>query len=361
MTNQNLYLDLNVLQTVPSSNINRDDTGAPKTALYGGVNRSRVSSQSWKRAMRLFFKNNSTITGTRTKEAAKLLATKLMALNNELSESDAMAKVNDVFKTVGIKLDKKTNETGALLLISPGQIEKLAQYVNAHPDDIDKKEVKKALKEDNSLDLALFGRMVADNPELNVEATSQVAHAISTHEVVPEFDYFTALDDLQPDDATGAAMLGTVEFNSSTLYRYSNLNVHELIEDLGSEKAIQGVAAFIKAFLLSMPNGKQNTFANKTLPNYVMVTIRPDTPVNLVSAFEEPVTSRNGYVEKSISKLEDEYQATLKFVDKPTLNIVLTDTDHQSKLDGQVKDLSELLDQVTKELTKVVQDENIND
>ncbi|MDN6596145.1 MAG: type I-E CRISPR-associated protein Cas7/Cse4/CasC, partial [Lentilactobacillus parabuchneri] len=239
MTNQNLYLDLNVLQTVPSSNINRDDTGAPKTALYGGVTRSRVSSQSWKRAIRTTFKDSGVTTGIRTKEAVQLLADKLQTLDSDLDEVAAIAKSAAVYGAAGIKVSK-TNETGALLLISPGQIEKLAQYATDH-DELDKKEVKQVLKSDNSLDLALFGRMVADNPELNVEGSAQVAHAISTHEVVPEFDYYTALDDLQADDTSGAAMLGTIEFNSSTLYRYANIIVNELIHNLGDEDAIKGV------------------------------------------------------------------------------------------------------------------------
>lgn len=354
MTNQNLYIDLHVLQTVPSSNINRDDTGAPKTALYGGVNRARVSSQSWKRAIRSEFEQDNVSIGTRTKEAAKLLVDKL--LSESVDEKTAMKKVAEIFKDAGIKLNKE-NETGALLLVSPGQVEKLARYA-INNEELDKKEIKKILKSDNSIDLALFGRMVADNPELNVEGSAQVAHAISTHEVVPEFDYFTALDDLQPEDATGAAMLGTVEFTSSTLYRYADLNVRELMHNLGEADAIQGTAAFIKAFLLSMPTGKQNTFANKTLPNYVMVTIRKDTPVNLASAFEEAVTSKNGYVKESIRKLEEKYGATTKLIDEPVLNVVLTD--YQSKIDNQADNLSGLLDQVTGALSKAVQDENTN-
>lgn len=140
MTN-NVYIDLNVLQTVPSSNINRDDTGAPKTALYGGVTRSRVSSQSWKRAMRVSFKQSGVDTGTRTKEAAKLLANKLMSLDSSLDEKAALDKTSEVFKAASIKLDKN-NETGALLLVSPGQIEKLAQYVIDH-DELDKKKKSK--------------------------------------------------------------------------------------------------------------------------------------------------------------------------------------------------------------------------
>lgn len=356
MTQTNLYIDLNVLQTLPPSNVNRDDTGAPKTALYGGVTRSRVSSQSWKRAVRQAFAQDAVNIGTRTKQAAQLLADKLTTLDSSLDQDAVTAKVDAAFKAASIRL--KDRETGALLFVSPGQIDKLAQYLLDH-DDFDKKEIKKVLKGDQSLDLALFGRMVADNPELNVDGAAQVAHAISTHEIVPEYDYYTALDDLQGDDTTGAAMLGTIDFGSATLYRYANVNVTELRHNLGETDAVQGAVTFIKDFLLSMPTGKQNTFANKTLPSYVMVTLRSDTPVNLVSAFEQPVSSRQGYLPESIQRLEAEYQSTLAFVDQPLLSVVLSR--EASKAENQVDNLTALLQQVTDGLAKAVQHENIND
>ena len=362
---KNLYIDLNVLQTVPSSNINRDDTGAPKTALYGGVTRARVSSQSWKHAIRTSFKAENVNIGTRTKKAVKLLADKMVAIDSSLNEESAIKRAAEVFKTVGIKIHKDGETgallTGALLLVSPGQLGKLAKYVTEH-EKFDKKEIKEVLKRDDSLDLALFGRMVADNPELNVDASAQVAHAISTHEIVPEFDYYTALDDLQSEDSAAAAMLGTIEFNSATLYRYANVNLNELVRNLGKNDAVQGISAFIKSFILSMPTGKQNTFANKTLPNYIMITIRTDTPVNLVSAFEDPVRSNHGYVEKSVKSLEDEYQSIQKsgLVNKPALNVVLTNSKYDSQLAEPVTNLDELLNKVTKTLTEVVQDENAN-
>lgn len=356
MTTSNLYLDVHVLQTVPASNINRDDTGAPKTALYGGVTRARVSSQSWKRAVRHGFEAENVTTGIRTKKAAQLLVKQLMQLKPDLDEKTALSKTGEVFKAAGVKL--KDNETGALLFVSHGQIEKLAQYVLDN-DEIDKKEIKKVLKGDQSLDLALFGRMVADNPELNVDASAQVAHAISTHEIVPEYDYFTALDDLQPKDNAGAAMLGSLEFNSATLYRYANVNINELRHNLDTDSAIAGTVAFIKEFLLTMPTGKQNTFANKTLPSYVMINIRHDTPVNLVSAFEEPVKSRDGYVKKSIEKLEQEFEASNQYIDTPALSVILSKFETQSGI--QATNLADLLQQVAAGLTKAVQHEDTND
>ena len=139
------------------------------------------------------------------------------------------------------------------------------------------------------MDMALFGRMVADDPSLKYNAAAQVAHSISTHAVKNEYDYFTAVDDCQTD-STGAGHLGTVEYNSSTLYRYATVNVLELAEQLGAEQAAETVRAFGEAFLFSMPTGRQNSFANRTLPDAVYVTLREDQPVNLCGAFERAVS-----------------------------------------------------------------------
>lgn len=362
MSNQNLYVDINILQSVPSSNINRDDTGAPKTAIYGGVTRSRVSSQSWKRAVRRMFEKQSEdadwIEGIRTTRVPELLANELQAQNTELTDEDTMKMAIDVFNKVKIKIDKKTNRTKALLMVSKGQITKLAQYVLEN-DDLDTKEIKNVLNGDRSLDMALFGRMVADDPSLNVDASCQVAHAISTHEVVPEFDFYTAVDDKKSETESGSAMLGTIEYDSATLYRYANVNVNELMHNLDNlDVATKGLGLFIKDFIRSMPTGKQNTFANKTIPQYVMVTVREDTPVNLVSAFEQPIKSNNGYVQSSITSLEKEYEETQKFVQEPVATFVLTNA--KSKLEKQSNNINEFIDDVVKTVETRLNDENAN-
>lgn len=169
----------------------------------------------------------------------------------------------------------------------------------------DKKEYKKALSTAPSADIALFGRMVADDPSLNFDAAAQVAHSISTHAVQNEYDYFTAVDDCQAEDNAGAGHLGTVEYNSATLYRYATVNVMELERHLGAKKAAEVVRSFGEAFIRSMPTGKQNTFANRTLPDAVYVTIREDQPVNLCGAFERAVRkSVEGYAEPSKNALQ---------------------------------------------------------
>lgn len=369
MTKSNLYIDINVLQTVPSSNINRDDTGSPKTALYGGVMRSRVSSQSWKRAMRNAFVHEDGLEiGFLTKKANTLLESAMKNIDSVLSSEDILFLSEKILELLGSKPNDKKS---ALLYISPVQIEHLAQYAIDN-SDILLKELKKANKggkkvkdgisssimKDNTLDLALFGRMFASAPELNINAAAQVAHAISTHEVVPEFDYFTALDDLKKDNESGAAMIGTNNFNSATLYRYANLNVNELVANLDSETALQVTRAFIKEFVLSMPTGKENSYANKTLPSYVMVTLRDDTPVNLVSAFENPVTPANGYMQKSISRLEAEYSKLAGLVDQPIGNWVWG---NDSEIGDNVTTKDDLLTKVREKLSEVVPNENVND
>ena len=296
MDTKRLYVDFHVLQTVPPSCVNRDDTGSPKTSVYGGSVRARVSSQAWKHAMRVMFTeemSDAVETGYRTKKGTDLVAKQIKAL---APESDAEKLAKKAIESAGIKSDDKG--TKALFFMSEAQAKALAEL--AVDGCTDKKQYKEALKAAPSADMALFGRMVADDPSLNYDAAAQVAHSISTHTVQNEFDYFTAVDDCAPEDNAGAGHLGTVEYNSATLYRYATVNVLELVRTLGAEQAAQTVRAFGEAFIRSMPTGKQNSFANRTLPDAVYVTLRQDQPVNLSRAFEKPVRkSEEGYAEPS--------------------------------------------------------------
>ena len=298
--NKRLYVDFHILQTVPPSCINRDDTGSPKTAVYGGVLRARVSSQAWKHAMRAAFAENARLdVGKRTKKAAELVKEQILVLDPEQKKADKMAK--EALKYVGIKSDDKKG-TDALIFISSAQAKALAELVvgGCTKDE----EYEEALIENPSADMVLFGRMVAQKASLKYDAAAQVAHSISTHAVQNEYDYFTAVDDCQAEDNAGAGHLGTVEYNSSTLYRYATVNVMELAGQLGAAQAAETVRAFGEAFLFSMPTGKQNTFANRTLPDAVYVTLREDQPVNLCGAFERAVPrSAQGYAAPSKAAL----------------------------------------------------------
>ena len=287
-----MFLDMYAIQNVPPSNINRDDTGSPKTAVYGGALRARVSSQAWKRAMREMFPAllPAGSLGVRTKLVVQLLADKIAELG-----------------AVGVKVkkskrkgsDNEALETGYLIFIARSELKALAEVAVGWADaGVDVKKVDRARKNEVSsvfkghqaFDIALFGRMLADAPDFNTDASAQVAHAISVDRITREYDYFTAVDDCAADDNAGAGMIGTVDFNSSTLYRYATVNLDALIAQLGDAGvAVSACKAFIDAFVRSMPTGKQNTFANRTLPSTVCVAVRDEQPINLVAAFENPV------------------------------------------------------------------------
>lgn len=301
MMKKRLFVDFHVLQNVPPSCVNRDDTGSPKTAVYGGTTRARVSSQAWKRAVRRMFMEElaEEDVGIRTKYVFELLT---KAIQEIAPDANAGKLAGDVLSTIGIKVKKNKTDarkvTDALFFVSPMQINALAKLAVEGVED--KNTLQDALNGTPTMDVALFGRMVADNAKLNVDAACQVAHSISTHTVHNEFDFFTAIDDHEPG---AAAHLDTVEYNSSTLYRYATICVNDLQKNMGGDVS-QAVRSFGEAFICSMPTGKQNTFANRTIPDFVYVTIREDQPVNLVGAFEKPVPAcAEGYLQRSAEAL----------------------------------------------------------
>ena len=322
-----VFIDFHVLQTLPPSCVNRDDMGSPKTAVYGGVVRARVSSQAWKHAMRSEFKSlfSEENLGSRTLYVVDMVEAELRNLNCGLSNDECHKRAVKALEDAGIKLkpDKKTGagKSDALFFMSRKQAKAIAKLAAAL-DPKDKsapKKMKEAIKENPSVDIALFGRMAARDPTLNYDAAAQVAHAISTHAVQNEYDYFTAVDDLQAEDNAGAGHLGTVEFNSSTLYRYATVNATELAKTLDAENVAEAVRKFGQAFVLSMPTGKENTFANRTFPDMVYVTLRTDQPVNLCGAFENPIKkSDNGYAVRSEARfLEYAEKVYSQFASKP--------------------------------------------
>lgn len=247
MNKKNLYVDIHVLQTVPPSCVNRDDTGSPKTAVYGGATRARVSSQSWKHAMRAMFSDifEKEDVGTRTKRVVDMVASKILQHNPDFDEKKAGKLAAEALKLAGLKLKDNDTVTDALFFISDSQAEALAQL--AVSEEKEKSLYKNALKEFPAIDIALFGRMVASDPSLNYDAAAQVAHSISTHKIQNEYDFFTAVDDRAPEDNDGAGHLGTTEFNSSTLYRYATVNVAELNCHLGKDTPM-AVRGFAQAF-----------------------------------------------------------------------------------------------------------------
>lgn len=307
-----LVIDIHALQTVPPSLINRDDTGAPKSAIFGGVPRQRVSSQAWKRAIRRYFENEigQEAVGLRSRNLPEVIVNRVMEISPEFGLEEAIEGVQNLFKAPGAKQGIKLVEpkvskdgedsdnqspyptTAALLFLSPHQIERAAQaIVDARGGKITKAEATDILDTKHSVDMAMFGRMLADAPAFNIDASVQVAHAIGVHESEPEFDYYTAVDDVLEDaEEIGAGMIGTTQMMSSTLYRFATINVEGLATNLGNvDMANEAAVLFIRAFIESMPTGKQNSFANNTLPELVYVAVRNTRSVSLVNAFEDPV------------------------------------------------------------------------
>lgn len=316
-----LYVDVHVLHTVPPSNLNRDDAGSPKQAVYGGVRRARVSSQAWKRATRIGFASllPEDRLATRTKKIASLLADRI-SQRSGIAAEDAARVASSLLSPLGISPGKKTAETAYPLFFGRAQLDEIVALVVDQARDlaalsdadltaaVTDLPVRDRLSRGHPVDVALFGRMVADLSGLNVDAATQVAHALSTHAVDVEFDYFTAVDDENPREDTGASMIGTVEFNSATLYRYATVGVHQLLNNLDTdpEATLQALGAFLTAFVRSMPTGHQSSFAHRTVPHLVAVVLRHDQPVNLVSAFEAPVRAGAGLAGESARRLAAE-------------------------------------------------------
>lgn len=323
MTTTNHFVDIHILQDLPPSNINRDDSGTPKQCTYGGVQRLRTSSQSWKRATRLAFKDFGMIPeeklGVRTRRVIALFSEEFKKAGADEGTAGQLAAA--VVAPLKIKAGKKADQGAYLLFFSRSQVAELVSQVmalqsqwagqasnaNQLTDILSVIDVPGIVGHGHSLDVALFGRMVADLPEINVDAAAQVAHALSTHAAQNQFDYFTAVDDFQTESGhdTGSGMIGTIEFNSATMYRFATVSTRQLADNLGDQAgAVDGVLNFIKAFVLSMPSGHQTSYAAHTRPSTVVVSVRDDQPVNYVSAFEKPVWSpREGMIEASELRL----------------------------------------------------------
>lgn len=307
-----LFLEFHLVQNFAPSNLNRDDTGAPKDAIFGGQRRARVSSQCFKRAIRLAAAEHDLVPqahrGIRTKKLKSLLVERLSGRDAE----EAAAKVEVALAAAGLKL-KEDGKTEYLLFLGAREIDAFAALVEAHWDALvtggDKKSkkdakagvpaeiVKKAkslLDGGKAVDVALFGRMLADLPSVNRDAACQVAHAISTHRVEREFDYFTAVDDRGDEEETGASMIGQVEFNSATFYRYAVLDLHKLLGNLQGDRelALSAVEAFTQSVVRAIPSGKQNSFAAHNAPEFIGISLRHAAPLSLANAFEKPVAVR---------------------------------------------------------------------
>lgn len=314
------FIDFHALQTLPPSNINRGEDGAPKTAAFGGTRRQRISSQALKAAQRRDFAHmlNRDELGVRTKQIVAETAARVCAADPEISPAEAEKWSSAAFGKAGIKVakpkakkdeDPKPEQAGYLVFLGNHQLDRLAAAIVEKRDQaFTKKEVLEIIDTEHAVDVSLFGRMIADDAALNVDAAVQTAHAIGVSEAAPDFDFYTAVDDFtKAEEETGAGMMGTIEMMSSTFYRYATLNVDQLLENLGSEEAlVRAIDAYARTFILSLPTGYQNTFAAHTLPDLVNVAVRK-RPVSYVNAFEKAVApDERGTIAAASEAMADE-------------------------------------------------------
>jgi CRISPR system Cascade subunit CasC len=320
-------IELHILQSFPVSCLNRDDVGSPKTAVFGGANRARISSQSLKRAIREFAQDNlpdSRFGGHRTKLIVKPLAEALKkhGITDEKVAAEHAKNIADKLA----KLDSKAADTkvGTLIFLAPSEIDAIAsQVAELLKADPKSKEYEKSLdkfckKADlhDGADIALFGRFVASLPSLTTEGAAMFSHALSTHKADNDIDFYTAVDDLKPDEEDGGAgMMGTIEFTSAVYYRYAALNLDLLADDdhlgkLTVEDRQEVVDAFIRATLSAVPGARKNSMNANSLPSYVLGVYKASgQPVQLINAFENPIRPKSGLLDESIASLKKHHES----------------------------------------------------
>lgn len=331
-----MLIQIHMLQNYAPSNLNRDDTGAPKTAMFGGHRRGRISSQCIKRSIRTspafaerFSADN--LLAVRTKRLPMLVDS---ALREMEVENDVREDIVERIPEIGRKASKSgpsvasqnIGETRQLIFVGSEEARKLARalhkmYKETGPSrwkelsiDVITKAIEPALP--MSVDIAMFGRMTTTTAFQDVSAAVQVAHALSVHKNVTELDFYTAVDDLAFNRAEGVAgMIGEVEFNSCTYYKYLNIHWEQLVDNLRGDRevALRAVTSLIEAASISHPSGKQNGFAAPNLPDFVMIDVgRRNIPVSYANAFLTPVPSRSDSMIDTAIDMLDKYATTIR-------------------------------------------------
>lgn len=322
---KNLHIEFHILQSFPVTCLNRDDVGAPKTAIVGGVQRARVSSQAWKRPVRMAMHELGVTHGTRTKLISKLIAEACEKIDASPEQAKACGdKIEGAFiKKKEPKKGKKGKEgaaeidveetaaepaaekTDTLLFLSPNEVAILANAFaekGFNPDEvITQKDQKKQAKQIadlignvseaiDAVDIALFGRMVAQAAGMNVEAAASFSHAISTHKASNEVEFFTALDDQTTEP--GSAHMGSLEFNSATYYRYVSLDLGQLCQTLVGQNVPEAVENFTKALFVAVPTARQTTQSGASPWDFAKVLVRKGQRLQV--PFETAVKAKDG-------------------------------------------------------------------
>jgi CRISPR system Cascade subunit CasC len=291
-----------VLTSYPPANLNRDDTGRPKTAWMGDAQRLRISSQSLKRAWRTSDAFEAAMAGhlgTRTKLIGKEVHASLLAAG--VAEKPAREWAKAMAACFGkLKSDKKTEGDADL------EIEQLAHLGTEERAAIEaltaacierktaptEAELQLLRHPRGAVDIAMFGRMLADHPAFNVEAAVQVAHAITVHKAAVEDDYFSAVDDLNDGQTdAGAAHIGERCYGAGLFYLYICINRALLLENLGGDAALSARAleALVHAVSKVSPTGMQNSFASRAYASLVLAERGEQQPRSLAQAFLKPV------------------------------------------------------------------------
>lgn len=340
-----MKVELHLIQNFAPSCLNRDENNMPKDCTFGSVRRARISSQCIKRSVREYWRSRPDVEqGFRTKKLKSRLLPEIKALRPEAEDALLDAATDLFIATYYSKPDSKhADQTAVLLYVGLPELREAAACLNDAWDVVAKviqhnsselakpkdKQKLKALEEDKtvkvrlrqatpSADIALFGRMLAENPDMRVDGSCQVAHAISTHRVDADMDFYTAVDDLNPGDESGAGMMGVVGFNSACFYRYACVDRDDLIRNLAGDtpRADSVIRAFLEASIKAIPTGKQNSMAALNQPSFGMAVVRETgVPMSLANAYAKPVAEfgEGDLVSASIKALTDHWASLTRF------------------------------------------------
>jgi len=349
------FVQIHLLTSYPPANLNRDDLGRPKTAVMGGANRLRISSQSLKRAWRtseVFERELKGHIGTRTKSMGITVYERLLEKGvNDKNAQDWARSIAGAFgklKTLSKDEEKKLkdNETSAvdkekfkkrlleieqLAHFSPeeeSQIDSLIDALSKRTEGPTEEELKLLKHKHTAADIAMFGRMLASSPAYNTEAAAQVAHAISVHKVTVEDDFFTAVDDLnRGEEDMGAGHMGETEFAAGLFYQYICIDRHLLTENLSGDEnlAKKSIEALIEAAATVAPTGKQNSFASRARASYILCEVGDQQPRSLSVAFLKPVSGDDlldiaiGQINRTMENMDKAYGECAEF--RKTMNV----------------------------------------
>jgi CRISPR system Cascade subunit CasC len=317
-----MLIEIHAIQNHSPANLNRDDLGAPKTCYFGGVLRSRISSQCLKRSIRMSDEFKLLCGGVRTRRLPKLLAENFQGKEKD----DFFGLAQQVVQKCGVLAGDDGQEKDVIVFLSKSALPRMVQYLRDLSGKSGEEQVKGVARKFAQLiarerhmpDMALSGRMLEPSKtakevwkdlDPQIEAALQVGHAISTHEARPEVDYFVAADDVKGEDV-GGAHIGEAMYSSACYYKYFSVHWETLVTNLagfsGNKEhlAAHTLGAFVRGAALTNPTGKQNSFAAHNPPDGILVEIR-NTPISYANAFAKPVVAEGegDIISQSIAQL----------------------------------------------------------